>query len=73
MFCGFENQTEYFNYHFNRIKKIEYLSNKYEISKIDKEFLEKELLNGFDSNNPFVNKLYGETIKKWLYRHISKC
>ena len=53
MFGGFNNQTDYFNYHFNQIKRNEYLSNKYEISKIDKEFL--------------------ETIKKWLFRHISKC
>ena len=70
MYGNFDNQTDYFNYHFKRIERERYLSNKYIISKIDKKFLEEELLKGFDSKNPLINRLYGETIIRWLENHL---
>lgn len=71
LYDGFDNLSDYFNYHYNRIKKEKYLSQKYLISKNDLDFLYYLMENSFDSNNPMVNKLYGETIKNWLLNHIS--
>lgn len=68
---NFESLSDYYTYHYNRIMREKYLSNKYEISKIDLDFLYYLIENSFDSNNPMVNKLYGETIKKWFLNHIT--